>query len=514
LNYVDPIFLTSKFDREFTTSEEGKHTQLGYSAVNMSQSPYVYDNKSNRPTSQGYNLTDPNVGTPTGLNGYGQIAGYNQYPVPQQAQRQQQTGQTQPQAQGQQAQQQAQPTHQATQQQQAGSQGQINRGGYPYNTAYSQFDQNQSHTYNNQLQQIQPQYPQNLYQQQQFSGMQTGAGNLPYNQGNYLNNNAYQSMPNTTYGAVPSSGTYAYPYQAGAVQTTPGDNSPYKHQPQVSSASNVGLASTNPRAAIPVQQPGLLDPNQLPQRPKLTTTFWEDEGTVCYQVESRGISVSRREDTNFINGTKLLNVAGMTRGRRDGILKSEKVRYVVKIGAMNLKGVWIPFERALELARNEGIVDVLYPLFVKDIKELYQGPQFSGGLTAAANSNPKNIIPVTVTNSTYTPGTFDAKDKKKSQQSQQQPQQNPVDSTHQPQQQNELHPQNQQFSYGYSYQYQPTAQDPQYAIPQQGNNSSGSLQQYKQTGYHGYQQAPIPGVSDPTKEDGTIKSDAENEKAA
>ncbi|ODV74579.1 KilA-N domain-containing protein CYBJADRAFT_120572, partial [Cyberlindnera jadinii NRRL Y-1542] len=63
---------------------------------------------------------------------------------------------------------------------------------------------------------------------------------------------------------------------------------------------------------------------------------WEDEGTVCYQVESRGISVSRREDTNFINGTKLLNVAGMTRGRRDGILKSEKVRYVVKIGAMNL----------------------------------------------------------------------------------------------------------------------------------------------------------------------------------
>lgn len=114
--------------------------------------------------------------------------------------------------------------------------------------------------------------------------------------------------------------------------------------------------------------------------------------------------MSRREDTNFINGTKLLNVAGMTRGRRDGILKSEKVRYVVKIGAMNLKGVWIPFERALELARNESIVDLLYPLFVKDIKELYQGPQYSGGLTAAANSNPKNIVPVTVTSSGYTPG--------------------------------------------------------------------------------------------------------------
>lgn len=42
----------------------------------------------------------------------------------------------------------------------------------------------------------------------------------------------------------------------------------------------------------------------------------------------------------MINGTKLLNVAGMTRGRRDGILKSEKIRHVVKIGPMHLKGVW------------------------------------------------------------------------------------------------------------------------------------------------------------------------------
>lgn len=45
-------------------------------------------------------------------------------------------------------------------------------------------------------------------------------------------------------------------------------------------------------------------------------------------------------DNHMINGTKLLNVAGMTRGRRDGILKSEKVRHVVKIGPMHLKGVW------------------------------------------------------------------------------------------------------------------------------------------------------------------------------
>lgn len=45
-------------------------------------------------------------------------------------------------------------------------------------------------------------------------------------------------------------------------------------------------------------------------------------------------------DNDMINGTKLLNVAGMSRGKRDGILKSEKQRNVVKVGAMHLKGVW------------------------------------------------------------------------------------------------------------------------------------------------------------------------------
>ncbi|QVM13765.1 hypothetical protein D8B26_008396 [Coccidioides posadasii str. Silveira] len=64
----------------------------------------------------------------------------------------------------------------------------------------------------------------------------------------------------------------------------------------------------------------------------------------------------------------------MTRGRRDGILKSEKVRHVVKIGPMHLKGVWIPFERALEFANKEKITDLLYPLFVHNIGGLLYHP--------------------------------------------------------------------------------------------------------------------------------------------
>jgi protein SOK2 len=91
-------------------------------------------------------------------------------------------------------------------------------------------------------------------------------------------------------------------------------------------------------------------------KPRVTATLWEDEGTLCFQVDVKGTCVARREgkscattysqalmlfpDNHMINGTKLLNVAGMTRGRRDGILKSEKMKHVVKIGPMHLKGVW------------------------------------------------------------------------------------------------------------------------------------------------------------------------------
>ncbi|POS83800.1 hypothetical protein EPUL_005371, partial [Erysiphe pulchra] len=109
-------------------------------------------------------------------------------------------------------------------------------------------------------------------------------------------------------------------------------------------------------------------------KPKVTATLWEDEGSLCFQVEAKGVCVARREDNHMINGTKLLNVAGMTRGRRDGILKSEKHRHVVKIGPMHLKGVWIPFDRALEMANKEKITDILYPLFVQDIAQLLYHP--------------------------------------------------------------------------------------------------------------------------------------------
>lgn len=83
---------------------------------------------------------------------------------------------------------------------------------------------------------------------------------------------------------------------------------------------------------------GQIPPHGL--KPHVTATLWEDEGSLCFQVAANGVIVARREDNHMINGTKLLNVAGMTKGRRDSILKSEKTRHVVKVGPMHLKGVW------------------------------------------------------------------------------------------------------------------------------------------------------------------------------
>jgi len=82
----------------------------------------------------------------------------------------------------------------------------------------------------------------------------------------------------------------------------------------------------------------------------------------------------------MINGTKLLNVAMITRGQRDYRLKGGE-RVVVKAGSRDVKGIWycnvtlfpltgrIPFYRALELATKYRIAEYLYPLFEPDVSQ-------------------------------------------------------------------------------------------------------------------------------------------------
>ncbi|KAL8687655.1 MAG: hypothetical protein Q9218_006235, partial [Villophora microphyllina] len=206
---------------------------------------------------------------------------------------------------------------------------------------------------------------------------------------------------------APSQGGYSqYGYN--------GVTSPHGGQPASSMGTQMNssmLPSTMPSSGHPYGgAPG--GPGPYPQpiqdltgqmappgmKPRVTATLWEDEGSMCFQVEAKGVCVARRDDNHMINGTKLLNVAGMTRGRRDGILKSEKTRHVVKIGPMHLKGVWIPFERALDFANKEKITESLYPLFVHNIGALLYHPTNSSRTNAvmAAHEKQKINTPKTV----------------------------------------------------------------------------------------------------------------------
>ncbi|EAW06300.1 KilA-N domain-containing protein [Aspergillus clavatus NRRL 1] len=188
----------------------------------------------------------------------------------------------------------------------------------------------------------------------------------------------------TTYGPASSYSQYAYPGGVASAQSAPPPPAtsmsgqvpaqllPLPVTSHAVSTPGYGNTTGTPMQGFVYDATGQMAPPGA--KPRVTATLWEDEGSLCYQVEAKGVCVARREDNHMINGTKLLNVAGMTRGRRDGILKSEKVRHVVKIGPMHLKGVWIPFERALEFANKEKITDLLYPLFVHNIGGLLYHP--------------------------------------------------------------------------------------------------------------------------------------------
>ncbi|KAI8343682.1 transcription regulator HTH, apses-type DNA-binding domain-containing protein [Chlamydoabsidia padenii] len=154
-------------------------------------------------------------------------------------------------------------------------------------------------------------------------------------------NGSYHSLPDTYYPSSQQQQNYGW-YPQHTMTSAAAASAPVLPPPTSSitppppSTTTVGIPHL---ADAPPSPPHPTNTNTS-SRPKITTSLWEDEGTICYQVDSRGICVARRQDNDMINGTKLLNVTGMSRGKRDGILKNEKGRVVVKVGAMHLKGVW------------------------------------------------------------------------------------------------------------------------------------------------------------------------------
>jgi len=108
---------------------------------------------------------------------------------------------------------------------------------------------------------------------------------------------------------------------------------------------------------------------------------WDEENTFYYQVAYKGVTVGRLKGSGLVNGTKLLNLAGISRGKRDGILKNEKIRKVVKHGTMHLKGVWIAFDRAVFLAEQHHIADKIFPLLEANLEHYVpiEQPMMAGG---------------------------------------------------------------------------------------------------------------------------------------
>lgn len=198
---------------------------------------------------------------------------------------------------------------------------------------------------------------------------QTVTSHYGHQQPTLLQPNSYPGPPQYSTQYTYNNGLTSPPAGPPGVSGTMGPGQPVLPLPGVGSQQGMAPSQYGTQGfdtTGQVQPPGM--------KPRVTATLWEDEGSLCFQVEARGICVARREDNHMINGTKLLNVAGMTRGRRDGILKSEKIRHVVKIGPMHLKGVWIPFDRALDFANKEKITELLYPLFVHNIGALLYHP--------------------------------------------------------------------------------------------------------------------------------------------
>jgi protein SOK2 len=108
----------------------------------------------------------------------------------------------------------------------------------------------------------------------------------------------------STYPAPPQQYA-AYPNYANGL------TSPPQGPPQMSGMSNqpvLPLPGVGNQQPVPGNYQGGFDttgqvapPNM---KPRVTATLWEDEGSLCFQVEARGICVARREgmlDTEYVH---------------------------------------------------------------------------------------------------------------------------------------------------------------------------------------------------------------------
>jgi protein SOK2 len=70
--------------------------------------------------------------------------------------------------------------------------------------------------------------------------------------------------------------------------------SPVNNHP-VAAPSGYGNSTGSPLQGFVYDPTGQIAPPGA--KPRVTATLWEDEGSLCYQVEAKGVCVARREGT-------------------------------------------------------------------------------------------------------------------------------------------------------------------------------------------------------------------------
>lgn len=129
----------------------------------------------------------------------------------------------------------------------------------------------------------QPQY--NTYEHERFNQGLVPAGYVGEQLYDRSNEVPSQMLHNPTYDATHD----------------PSNRANYGYMPAPIQASQPHVPSQSPHFSVPLARGSHDNTGQsCPPggRPRVSTTIWEDEGTLCFQVEAKQVTVARREGQN------------------------------------------------------------------------------------------------------------------------------------------------------------------------------------------------------------------------
>lgn len=87
-------------------------------------------------------------------------------------------------------------------------------------------------------------------------------------------------------------------------------------------------------------------------RRSVSLCYWREENTLLYQIECDGQTISRRLDNDLVNITKIMNSMGITKRKRDTLMRFES-RDVHISCSFDKRGIWIPLKRAEEIISRQ-----------------------------------------------------------------------------------------------------------------------------------------------------------------